>query len=164
MSEHCEKFNFIHIVEVGIHEFGLFWLLTGNKLNSWHLIDEFLQLYCIFNISRVFEVSSLKGYSGVNFNHRLTHHDIHQEIAIKRPQIMLRTAPNFSNSTKRVPAHSSRLTSASLARSCSYLLWGSLTIRLPGGVSRGGSYSVSQCVRPWIKLTPEYPFKPLKCW
>ena len=23
----------------------------------------------------------------------------------------------------------------------------------------GGSYSVSRCVRPWIKLTPEYPFK-----
>ena len=22
----------------------------------------------------------------------------------------------------------------------------------------GGSYSVSRCVRPWIKLTPEYPF------
>ena len=27
---------------------------------------------------------------------------------------------------------------------------------LPGG---GGSYSVSRCVRTWIKLTPEYPFK-----
>ena len=25
--------------------------------------------------------------------------------------------------------------------------------------SRGGSYSVSRCVRPWIKLKPEYPFK-----
>ena len=24
---------------------------------------------------------------------------------------------------------------------------------------RGGSYSVSRCVKPWIKFTPEYPFK-----
>ena len=24
---------------------------------------------------------------------------------------------------------------------------------------RGGSNSVSQCVRPWIKFTSEYPFK-----
>ena len=26
-------------------------------------------------------------------------------------------------------------------------------------LSRGGSYLVSRCVRTWIKLTPEYPFK-----
>ena len=25
-------------------------------------------------------------------------------------------------------------------------------------LSRGGSYSVSRCIRTWIKLTPEYPF------
>ena len=25
-------------------------------------------------------------------------------------------------------------------------------------LSRGGSYSVSRCVRPWIKFTPVYPF------
>ena len=25
-------------------------------------------------------------------------------------------------------------------------------------LSRGGSYSVLQCVRPWVKFTPEYPF------
>ena len=25
-------------------------------------------------------------------------------------------------------------------------------------ISRGGSYSVSWCVRPWIKLATEYPF------
>ena len=24
---------------------------------------------------------------------------------------------------------------------------------------KGGSNTVSQCVRPWIKFTPEYPFK-----
>ena len=29
------------------------------------------------------------------------------------------------------------------------------------GVGVGGSYSVSRCVRPWIKLRPEYPFKTL---
>ena len=26
-------------------------------------------------------------------------------------------------------------------------------------LSRGGSHSVSRCVRPWIKFTLEYPFK-----
>ena len=35
---------------------------------------------------------------------------------------------------------------------------------LAGGIdcshlSRGGSYSVSRCVRPWIKFTQEYHFK-----
>ena len=45
---------------------------------------------------------------------------LHQETTIKKPliaaQIMLRTAPNFSNSTERIPAHSLRhQTSASLA-------------------------------------------------
>ena len=111
------------------------------------------------------EAVILKGYSGVCLIHGLTHRDhvcrllayvvlasseknctttihcsicLQQETAIKKPQIMLRTAPNFSNSTNRVPAHSSRhQTSASFAGfllksehssplSCSsFLLWGS---------------------------------------
>ena len=34
-----------------------------------------------------------------------------------------------------------------------------LAVRKPD-LSRGvGSYLVSHCVRPWIKITPEYPFK-----
>ena len=33
---------------------------------------------------------------------------LQQENTIKKPQIMLRTVPNFSNSTNRVPAHSLR--------------------------------------------------------
>ena len=42
---------------------------------------------------------------------------LQQETAIKKPQIMLRTAPKLSNSTNKVSAHSLRhQTSASLAR------------------------------------------------
>ena len=89
------------------------------------------------------EAVILKGYSGVCLIHGLTHRDhvcrllayvvlasseknctttihcsirLQQETAIKKPQIMLRTAPDFSNSTNRVTAHNSRhQTSASLA-------------------------------------------------
>ena len=42
------------------------------------------------------------------------------------------------------------------------LFWGFLRLRKLAvcklNLSRGGSYSVSWCVRPRIKLTPEYPF------
>ena len=33
-----------------------------------------------------------------------------------------------------------------------------------GGWGGAGSYSVPQCVRPWIKVTPEYPFNFVLRW
>ena len=38
--------------------------------------------------------------------------------------------------------------------------WNDINKRSANLISWGGAYSVSWCVRPWIKLTPEYPFKP----
>ena len=84
--------------------------------------------------------ASLCSFSNLRNDHMITIHcsiRLHQETAIKKPQMMLRTAPNFSNSINRVSAHSLRhQTAASLNRfllnsehnsplSCSSsLLWG----------------------------------------
>ena len=61
--------------------------------------------------------------------------------AIKKPQIMLRTAPNFSNIRNRVPAHISRHQTFDI-------------VAIFVGIE---SNTVSRCVRPRIKLTPETP-------
>ena len=66
-----------------------------------------------------FLTASLRSFSNLRNDRVITIHSspcLQQETTIKKPQIMFRTAPNFSNSTNRVPAHSSRhQTSASLA-------------------------------------------------
>ena len=58
-----------------------------------------------------FLTASLCSFSNLRKKHMITIHCslwLQQETTIKKPQIMLRTAPNFSKSTNRVPAHSSR--------------------------------------------------------
>ena len=45
---------------------------------------------------------------------------------------------------------------------CYHTVFSEVDVRL-NLMSRGGSYSVSRCVRPWIKPTPEYPFKGIIC-
>ena len=85
------------------------------------------------------QTASLRSFSNLRNDRTITIHcsiRLQQETAIKKPQIMLRTAPNFSNSSNRVYAHRSRhQTSASFAglllysehnsplSCCSFLLW-----------------------------------------
>ena len=66
--------------------------------------------------------NTLKRYSGVSLIHGLTHSEtvldslsrdqvcrpLVNVVLAKKPQTMLRTAPNFSNIRNRVPAHISR--------------------------------------------------------
>ena len=75
------------------------------------------------------QTARLCSFSNLRNNRMITIHCsicLYQQTVIKKPQIMLRTAPNFSNSTNRVSAHSLRHhTSAS-----SIVKWTQLTTLL----------------------------------
>ena len=90
------------------------------------------------------QTASLRSFSNLRNDRTITIRcsiRLQQETAIKKQQAMLRTAPNFSNSTNGVSAHRSRhQTSASLGKEWNWAFLTTLTIR------------------PWIKLTKEYPF------
>ena len=101
---------------------------------------------------------------------------------------MLRTAPNLCNIRNRVPANISRhqtfdivvgfvrkdkqnsplqlqpcesITECSRVPQLSEYHYCGIITKL---ISRGGSYLVSRCVRTWVKLAPEYPFKVFCRW
>ena len=94
------------------------WLLKGilqRKVNPWsntpwHRVRPPLE-------RSSFPTAILCHFSNFRNDHAITIHCSLCPNQETKPKIMLRTAPNFSNSTNRVPEHSSRhQTSASLAR------------------------------------------------
>ena len=94
---------------------GIFWCKFNPWSNTpWHRVRPPLERSSL-------QTASLHSFSNLRYDRTITIHCsicLQQETPIKKPQIMLITATNFSNSTDRVSAHSLRhQTSAGLAGS-----------------------------------------------